>query len=138
VYEGSSDADQELVLNLALFLSNFLSNHLPAVETPDHHDVLLNAHLYMIKISQVEEREVFKICLEYWWKLVQGLYDEVQPLPIAELHPLMGLSLDSSNGLLGNLRKNIYSQVLSNLRLVIIGRMVKPEEVTISWISIDN
>jgi hypothetical protein len=29
------------------------------------------------------------------------------------------------------LRKNIYSDVLSNLRLVVIEKMVKPEEVRI-------
>lgn len=29
------------------------------------------------------------------------------------------------------LRKNIYSEVLSNLRLVMIERMVKPEEVLV-------
>lgn len=69
-YETSSDADQELVLNLALFLSNFLTTHLKLVENPENKDVLLNAHLYLIKVSQVPEREVFKICLEYWTKLV--------------------------------------------------------------------
>lgn len=69
-YESSSDSDQELVLNLALFLCNFLQAHLKLVEHTEHRDVLLNAHLYLIKVSQVPEREVFKICLEYWSKLV--------------------------------------------------------------------
>ncbi|KAI6099888.1 armadillo-type protein [Pisolithus croceorrhizus] len=104
-YATTSDAGQELVLNLALFLSN--------------RDVLLNAHLYMVKISQVEEREIFKIPLEYWSKLVAELYDEMQSLPIGDSGLLMGLSL-------GN-----WHDVLSNLRLVVIERMVKPEEVLI-------
>ncbi|KAI6166977.1 CRM1 C terminal-domain-containing protein [Pisolithus thermaeus] len=108
-----------LVLNLALFLCNFLSNHLRAVETEANRDVLLNAHLYMVKISQVEEREIFKIPLEYWSKLVAELYDEMQSLPIGDSGLLMGLSL-------GN-----WHDVLSNLRLVVIERMVKPEEVLI-------
>ncbi|KAG8925963.1 Karyopherin transporter [Tulasnella sp. 419] len=130
-YTTSSDADQELVLNLALFLSNFLSNHLKIIENPENKDLLLNAHLYMVKVSQVEEREVFKICLEYWSKLVAELYEEVQALPMADL---VGLNLGTSGLRLDNgvpLRKNIYSDVLSNLRLVMIGRMVKPEEVLI-------
>ena len=83
VYNNSSDTDQELVLNLALFLSNFLSGqccrrlciigaeaalvtltaHLKLLENDQNKDVLLNAHLYLVKISQVEEREVFKVCL---------------------------------------------------------------------------
>ncbi|KAI6022703.1 CRM1 C terminal-domain-containing protein [Pisolithus marmoratus] len=133
-YASTSDAGQELVLNLALFLSNFLSNHLRAVETEANRDVLLNAHLYMVKISQVEEREIFKIPLEYWSKLVAELYDEMQSLPIGDSGLLMGLTLGNGSGnmLNGmNLRKNIYSDVLSNLRLVVIERMVKPEEVLI-------
>lgn len=133
-YSSASDAGQELVLNLALFLSNFLSTHLRAVETEANRDVLLNAHLYMVKISQVDEREIFKITLEYWSKLVAELYDEIQALPIGESGLLMGLSLGSSGGNMLNgmsLRKNIYSDVLSNLRLVVIERMVKPEEVLI-------
>lgn len=132
-YASAPDAGQELVLNLALFLSNFLSTHLRAVETESNRDVLLNAHLYMVKISQVDEREIFKITLEYWSKLVAELYDEIQALPIGESGLLMGLSLGNGGGgsmLNGmSLRKNIYSDVLSNLRLVVIERMVKPEEV---------
>ena len=136
-YMTASDSGQELVLNLALFLANFLSNHVRPVESEQNRDVLLNAHLYMVKISQVDEREIFKICLEYWVKLVSELYEEIQSLPIGDSGLLMGLSLGGSgsaqnmlNGM--SLRKNIYSDVLSNLRLVVIERMVKPEEVCCS------
>ncbi|SPO24376.1 probable CRM1 - nuclear export factor, exportin [Ustilago trichophora] len=132
-YETSSDSEQELVLNLALFLSNFLTTHLKLVENPENKDVLLNAHMYLIKVSQVPEREVFKICLEYWSKLVSELYEEQQSQPIAEMNPLLGLNLGNgiSNANSANLRKNIYTDILSNLRLVMIERMVKPEEVLI-------
>jgi exportin-1 len=134
-YASAADSGQELVLNLALFLCNFLSNHLRAVENESNRDVLLNAHLYMVKISQVDEREIFKICLEYWLKLVAELYEEIQSLPIGDSGLLMGLSLGNNgtqnvlNGM--SLRKNIYSDVLSNLRLVVIERMVKPEEASL-------
>lgn len=133
-YAHSNDAGQEFILSLALFLGNFLQNHLRTVENERTQDVLLNAHLYMVKISQVDEREIFKICLEYWLKLVAELYDEIQSLPIGDSGLLMGLSLGGTNGahnmLNGvSLRKNIYSDVLSNLRLVVIEKMVKPEEV---------
>jgi hypothetical protein len=135
-YANAGDSGQELVLNLALFLANFLSNHLRVVETEQNRDVLLNAHLYMVKISQVDEREVFKICLEYWLKLVAELYEEIQSLPIGDSGLLMGLSLGGGSGAQSvlngmALRKNVYSDVLSNLRLVVIERMVKPEEVRI-------
>ncbi|CAE6421161.1 unnamed protein product [Rhizoctonia solani] len=124
-YETSSDQDQELILNLALFLANFLTAHLRAVENAENRDVLLNAHLYMVKVSQVEEREVFKICLEYWSKLVAELYEEQQSLPMGGLGGsdaslLMGLNLGGgaasaqAAGMLGgvNLRKNAYAEVL--------------------------
>lgn len=131
-YESSSDAEQELILNLALFLSNFLTTHLRLVENAENKEVLLNAHLYLIKVSQVPEREVFKICLEYWSKLVSELYEEIQQLPISEMNPLLGLNLSNQGNQNGtNLRKNTYAEVLSNLRLVMIERMVKPEEVLI-------
>ncbi len=89
--------------------------------------------MYLIKVSQVPEREVFKICLEYWSKLVSELYEEQQSQPIAEMNPLLGLNLGNgvSNANSANLRKNIYTDILSNLRLVMIERMVKPEEVLI-------
>lgn len=48
------------------------------MENDQNKELLLNAHLYLVKISQVEEREVFKICLEYWAKLVAELYEEIQ------------------------------------------------------------
>ena len=86
----------------------------------------------MVKVSQVDEREIFKICLEYWLKLVSELYEEIQSLPIGDSGLLMGLSLGGSSQSMLNgmaLRKNIYSDVLSNLRLVVIEKMVKPEEV---------
>ncbi|KAJ7172647.1 CRM1 C terminal-domain-containing protein [Mycena filopes] len=134
-YTNAGDAGQELVLNLSLFLANFLSNHLRAVESEANRDVLLNAHLYMVKVSQVDEREIFKICLEYWLKLVSELYEEIQSLPIGDSGLLMGLSLGNGGPqtMLSSmsLRKNIYNEVLSNLRLVVIERMVKPEEVLI-------
>ncbi|KAJ7693168.1 CRM1 C terminal-domain-containing protein [Mycena rosella] len=132
-YAESDDDVQELILNLTLFLTNFLTAHLRALEAPPHRDALLNAHLYLVKISQVEEREVFKICLEYWATLVAGLYDEVQASPVGESGLLMGLNLGGGSGSLGGmaLRKDIYATILSNLRLVMIGRMVKPEEVLI-------
>ncbi|GAA6019734.1 hypothetical protein JCM10207_009246 [Rhodosporidiobolus poonsookiae] len=131
-YEASSDSDQELVLNLALFLTNFLSSHVTILETPAHRDVLLNAHLYLIKISQVEEREIFKICLEYWAKLVADLYDEMQKFPGGEMgNPLLSLGGFGAPASGQPGRRGIYTEVLSNLRLVMVERMAKPEEVLI-------
>ncbi|KAG1048691.1 hypothetical protein G6F43_008940 [Rhizopus delemar] len=112
IYENSNDNDQEFVQNLALFLTSFLSSHLKVIESfPAAAQMLLNAHFYIVKISRVEDREIFKICLEYWAKLVEGLFEEA--------------SRQNHN------RLSAYTPVLSQLRVVMIERMVKPEEVLI-------
>jgi exportin-1 len=68
-YATSDDDDQQLISNLALFLTNYLHHHLRLIENPENQELLINAHLYLIKISTVDDREVFKICLEYWAKV---------------------------------------------------------------------
>jgi exportin-1 len=132
-------------------------------------DLLLNAHYYLVKISTVDDREIFKICLEYWTKvssgrwtlegscngstdsrrhlqLVSDLYEETQLAPImSDMNPLMalnlggvstGMGLGTAQGNASKLRKGVYSDILSQLRLVMISRMVKPEEVSHSSLSI--
>ncbi|SAM02651.1 hypothetical protein [Absidia glauca] len=129
VYENSSDDDQEFVQNLALFLTSFLSSHLKVVEQiPESESLLMNAHYYLIKISRVDDREVFKICLEYWAQLVQELFEEIRLAPQTDM-PLLDLSGSGSQGY--RPRKAIYTDILSNLRTVMIERMVKPEEVLV-------
>ncbi|KAG0367898.1 CRM1 C terminal-domain-containing protein [Gamsiella multidivaricata] len=133
MYEDAGDDDQQYIQNLALFLTGFLGVHLKLVENSQNREVLLVAHQYLLKISQVDEREIFKICLEYWTKLVAELYEEIQQLPVMEL-PLLNLGaggmMQSAAGNVA-LRKNFYTEILARLRVVMIERMVKPEEVLI-------
>ena len=155
-YEKSASKDQEFVQNLALFLCNFFSVHLNVsgpqtsrscyanvfqlIENLPTRDFLNHAHFYLIRISQIDDREIFKICLEYWTKLVQELYEEMQSLPITDINPLITMNSSGlANGgaphpnVLANypLRKHKYSEVLSHLRQVMIEKMVRPEEVLI-------
>ncbi|KAG8427706.1 Karyopherin transporter [Metarhizium acridum] len=137
-YPTSNSRDQEFVQNLALFLCNFFGTHLNLIENLPNRDYLMHGHYYLIRISQIDDREIFKICLDYWLKLVQELYEEMQQLPITDLNPLMAVGGMSGSGapnptLLMNypLRKHKYNEVLSNLRVVMIERMVRPEEVLI-------
>jgi exportin-1 len=138
-YASSNSEDQEFVQNLALFLCNFFTNHLNIVENMMDRSYLTHGHFYLIRISQIDDREIFKICLEYWTKLVSELYDEMQSLPITDMNPLLNLGIASVNGgardpsLLANypLRKHKYAEILSNLRTVMIEKMVRPEEVLI-------
>ncbi len=139
-YASSNGRDQEFVQNLALFLTTFFTMHLNVIENLPNRDFLTHGHFYLIRISQIDDREIFKICLEYWTKLVSELYDEMQALPISDMNPLMNMGLGSmANGgardpnVLANypLRKHKYTEVLSSLRTVMIEKMVRPEEVLI-------
>ncbi|KAJ1985367.1 Karyopherin transporter [Dimargaris verticillata] len=129
IYQDGSDLDQEFIQNLALFLTTTMGVHLAQLEKHLNREVLIQAHHCLLQISRVEEREVFKICLDYWNMLVKQLYDESamesfrQPL----LLDVAGMA-DASNGAK---RKHIYGEVLSPLRVVMIEHMVKPEEVLI-------
>ena len=68
--------------------------------------------------------------------MVQDLYEEMQVLPISDMNPLVMGALQSgapNPGALNNypLRKHKYTEILSNLRIVMIEKMVRPEEVLI-------
>lgn len=143
-YETAGTRDQEFLQNLALFLTCFLSNHLKIVEGQENKELLINVHLYLIKISQIDEREVFKGCLDYWSRLVLELYNEMQEIPISELNPWSPQGFNGQSMATGSqgavnpeavanysLRKHIYASVLSSLRLVMIEKMVRPEEVLV-------
>lgn len=141
VYEKANSLDQEFIQNLALFCTSFLSKYLKVVEDQPDKSLLNEVHLYLIKISQIEEREVFKICLDYWSRLVLELYQEIEKIPISDLNPLVGHNFVNSFNtggaanpeVLANypLRKHHYNEILTNLRLVMIEKMVRPEEVLI-------
>ena len=63
--------------------------------------------MYLIQISHVDYREIFKICLEYWNFLTADLYRE-NPIPWAS----KGLMLSDGNS---SPRRNMYKEVLSEV-----------------------
>lgn len=138
-YKYATSADQEFMQDLAMFLVTFLSNHLTPLEAnPQCRELLITAHKYLIQLSRIEERELFKTCLDYWIKLVNGLYVEIQNLPSQQNSALMQLQYSSRGGAQNpelfknrNLRKDIYNEILSQLRVIMIENMVRPEEVLI-------
>ncbi|EJU05532.1 crm1 protein [Dacryopinax primogenitus] len=132
-YSTSTDAGQDLVFNFTQFLTGYLTAHGRLLENPENAAVLTNAHGYLIKLSQVDEREVFKMCLEYWGKLVSELYDEMTALPLRDGTAAFGALSLGGPPVIGQIsgRRALYDQILSQLRLVMIEKMVKPEEVLI-------
>ena len=137
-YPQSNSRDQEFIQNLALFLCNFFGMHLPLIENLPNRDFISHGHYYLIRISQIDDREIFKITLDYWLKLVQELYEEMQSLPLSDMNPMAlsgGLQAGGAPNpaMLNNypLRKHKYNEILSNLRVVMIEKMVRPEEVLV-------
>jgi exportin-1 len=72
VYENANDDDQQFIQNLGLFLTAFFSQHLATIEAGGDNSLLINGHWYLLRISLVKEREVFKVCLDYWYTFVSS------------------------------------------------------------------
>jgi len=108
-YRSAKDDDQRFIQNLALFLSNFLKEHGILIErTADLKETLLEALQYLVLISEVEEIEIFKICLEYWNILSAELYREV---PYQQTTPLYIRSTNNTPT-----RRQFYGVILSKVR----------------------
>ena len=65
-----------LILNLKVFFRLFSQEHGSLIEKQQLNDLMLKALHYLLLISEVEEVEIFKICLEYWNSLCADLYRE--------------------------------------------------------------
>lgn len=113
IYANGNDEEQCFVQNLAMFLCTFLRVHATLVEKRETSDAVNKALIYLVMISEVEDVELFKICLEYWNSLAADLYKE---------NPY-GQSTGS--------RRQFYSNILSKVRNIMISRMAKPEEVLV-------
>ncbi|KAJ2659669.1 Karyopherin transporter [Coemansia sp. RSA 1200] len=126
---------QDFIQNVAMFLTSFLGSHLRLVEASAPRDVVLQAHQYLLRISQVDEREMFKVCLEYWNVLVRGLYEDGRNSSFNTPSALLNLGSANNgsggNGLSADLRRQMYSTTLTGVRYVMISRMARPEEVLV-------
>ncbi|CAG6018008.1 unnamed protein product [Menidia menidia] len=139
-YANGKDDEQNFIQNLSLFLCTFLKEHGQLIEKRlNLRETLMEARgktrlpntrcavalHYMLLVSEVEETEIFKICLEYWNHLAAELYRESP------------FSTSTSPLLSGNQhfdvppRRQLYLPVLSKVRLLMVSRMAKPEEVLV-------
>ncbi|THD21640.1 Exportin-1 [Fasciola hepatica] len=109
-YECGTSDEQNFIQNLAIFYTTFLKCHSILLEKPELFWRLQDAYTYLLMLSEVEEREIFKICLEYWGILV------------ADHHREAGTS---------DQRSKLLAPVLSKLRRIMISRMARPEEVLV-------
>ena len=75
-YDLFPNTEQQFIQDLALFFCSYLKEHGELVEKSEMNETLLKSLHYLILISEVEEVEIFKICLEYWNSLASDLYRE--------------------------------------------------------------
>lgn len=69
--------DQNFVRSLSLFFTSWLKEHSLVLEqNMDFHPMLHSALRYLVMMSTVSDKEIFKICLEYWGTLAASLYNE--------------------------------------------------------------
>ncbi|KAH0521458.1 Exportin-1 [Microtus ochrogaster] len=125
-YSNGKDDEQNFIQNLSLFLCTFLKEHGQLLEKRlNLREALMEALHYMLLVSEVEETEIFKICLEYWNHLAAELYRE-SPFSTSA-SPL----LSGSQHFDIPPRRQLYLTVLSKVRLLMVSRMAKPEEVLV-------
>ncbi|GLT70232.1 hypothetical protein SLA2020_423260 [Shorea laevis] len=139
-YAHGSSEEQVFIQNLALFFTSFYKFHIRVLETTQENiAVLLMGLEYLLNISYVDDTEVFKVCLDYWNSLVLELFEAHNNLenPAVATANMMGLQLPLLPGMVDGLgsqllqRRQLYSSPMSKLRMLMICRMAKPEEVLI-------
>ncbi|XP_057463130.1 protein EXPORTIN 1A-like [Actinidia eriantha] len=137
-YANGSSEEQAFIQNLALFFTSFFKSHIRVLESsPENISSLVLGLEYLINISYVDDTEVFKVCLDYWQSLVLELFEAHHNLDNPTgLANMMGLQMPFA-GMIDGLgpqlmqRRQLYADPLSKLRLLMICRMAKPEEVLI-------
>jgi len=134
IFENGSEQDCLFIQRLALFLSSFVKGHLKALETHETHQALVQGLFYLVRVSEVNDTEIFRICLEAWHMLASDLYQSEHKMQlnasITGVNSVLNLSTNGSAHGAGA-RKYLHGPVLTGVRQVMISRMAKPEEVLI-------
>ncbi|KAK7308886.1 hypothetical protein RJT34_05201 [Clitoria ternatea] len=140
-YSHGSSEQQAFIQNLAMFFTSFYKVHIRILEsTQENISALLLGLEYLINISYVDDTEVFKVCLDYWNALVSELFEPHRSLenPAAAAANIIGLQVPGMlpgmvDGIGSQLlqRRQLYAGPMSKLRMLMISRMAKPEEVLI-------
>ncbi|KAM9951178.1 hypothetical protein ACTFIW_010386 [Dictyostelium discoideum] len=116
-YEDGDQGERSFIHTVSLFLTGFFKSHLKIMENSLNIPYLTLAHEILVNISNIDELELFKICLEYWNFLSSNLYSDIATFTTTLLSTPPRLQL--------------YKSVLSKVRVVLIDHMAKPEEVIV-------
>ncbi|XP_030935832.1 protein EXPORTIN 1A [Quercus lobata] len=139
-YAHGSSEEQAFIQNLALFFTSFYKFHIRVLEaTQENITALLMGLEYLTNISYVDDTEVFKVCLDYWNSLVLELFESHHNIdnPAVAAANMMGLQMPMLPGMVDGIgsqilqRRQLFAIPMSKLRMLMICRMAKPEEVLI-------
>jgi exportin-1 len=137
-YDNGSEEDCLFVSRLALFLGTFLKSHSRLFENstdPKLQSTIVTALTYLVMVSEVNDEEIFKTCLEFWHAFTKDLYtsNDAKMRSQGAIGSVLGGSLYGGSNQQGanSARMAAYSHILHRLRNVIIDKMAKPEEVII-------
>jgi len=131
-FQDGSEEDCFFIQKLALFLSGFFKAHLRVLETPESEQVLISGMFYLVRVSEIQDTEIFRICLEAWHMLAEDLYKADNSFfDPSGTNRVLNLNGNSTNSMSRSSRKFVYSPVLTGVRQVMIANMAKPEEVLI-------
>ena len=129
-FENGTEEDCVFIQRLALFLSGFFKAHLKILETAESQQDLMKGLFYLVRVSEVPDTEIFRICLEAWHMLSHDLYNAEKGRGGAGVG-VLNIGGNNRAGAAGHSRQYAYGPVLTGARQVMIASMAKPEEVLI-------
>lgn len=119
--------DEVFVQRLSIFFTSFFRNHFGVIESQvktlgdEPHQALLAGLTYLVALAEVDDDQIFKICLEYY----SGFSKELHLSSQGQVRTLAGFANPT------NRRHELVSPVMNGVRNVMICKMVKPSEVLI-------
>ncbi|CAO3594483.1 unnamed protein product [Absidia cylindrospora] len=102
LYEDSDAYDQSFVHHAVLLITTILSKHLGTLDRLCYNDGMIPAFTYLLELSRIEDVEMWRMCLEYW-EYLTSQHDQTS--------------------------SSYTKQYLVNIRILILDRMVPPDEV---------
>ncbi|KAI0978058.1 hypothetical protein GJ496_001942 [Pomphorhynchus laevis] len=126
-YNNSSDNERNFIMNLAIFFITVLKTHSKLIESDSLASIALSqALVYMVNITEVDEIEVFKVCVEYWVFITADLIQSRAPLEYTTPFSVFDTMRQTRNDV-----RSIYDYSLTKVRSIMIDRMARPEEVIV-------
>lgn len=142
-FKKGSSSDQLFIRHLVLFLTGFLKTHSDILECDIFEPILLSGYEYLIKFSNLDDPEIFKIAMEFWASFANRLYlhekehrqksvSAITADPASQNSPLDRVVNRAKESMaIPSQKKLLYKHIAQSVREVLIFNMRKPEEVTL-------